>query len=296
VRDLPDRPAHRRRRARAPGAPTGAGPPGRRQGRVRGRGRDRSGDRRSGRRAVARMGGRVVPVLHERPREPVPRGAIHWLRPGRRLRRALGRRRALLSGDHERVRSARGGPAAVRRHDRLPGAPARRRRRASRALRVRQRGADRDAGGAGPGAGGVRLHAPRGRGDAARRARARVRLGGWIDRAASGAVGRRDPVRRGRGPRASGARRRRAGRDRGVRRDPHVGHPPVPLRAAVGGACPAFDREPDAAGGGGGSRRSRPAPRSARGFEPSRSGRPTRRSRRRGAAPRPWCSSPDGRP
>ena len=55
-------------------------------------------------------------------------GAVHRLRPRRRLRRVGRRRRALLLADSRGVRRPAGCAAPLRRADRLPGAAARRRR------------------------------------------------------------------------------------------------------------------------------------------------------------------------
>ena len=74
----------------------------------------------AGRRAVARLDLRRLPLLRERPREPLRRGALHRLPRGRRLRRACRRRRALLLLDPRGLHRRAGRAAPLRRADRLP--------------------------------------------------------------------------------------------------------------------------------------------------------------------------------
>ena len=88
----------------------------------RGRGRRAVRARRPRRRAVARVDLRRVRVLPIGPREPMRAGAVHGLRPRRRLRRADRRGRALLLPDPRRLSRRPGRAAAVRGADRLPGA------------------------------------------------------------------------------------------------------------------------------------------------------------------------------
>ncbi len=120
-----------------PHPPRVLGPPDRRRGRRRGPGAGRREPVEAGAPDGARVG---VPwlgwtdgdlrVLHERPREPLPAGAVHRPRHRRRLRRVRGGGRALLLRDcppgypDEQARAA-----AVRGADRLPGAADVRRRR-----------------------------------------------------------------------------------------------------------------------------------------------------------------------
>ena len=145
--------------------------------------RARSPDRRSSRgrttprRAVARLDVRCVPFLHERAREPVRSGALHRLRPRRRLRRVGRRRRALLLPDPGRLRRPRGCAAPLRGTDRLPRTPARRRRRATRAVRLRFGRSHRRAGRPRRGTARLRDHARRRRGRPRVRAVARRRVG-----------------------------------------------------------------------------------------------------------------------
>ena len=86
LRRLPHRPPRRRRRAAGPEAPARPRPPDRRP----------DGGRAPARRPLARLDGRHVPLLPLRPREPLRVGALHGLRPRRRLRGVGRRRRALL--------------------------------------------------------------------------------------------------------------------------------------------------------------------------------------------------------
>ena len=127
LRRLPHRPAPARRGDRG------------HQAAGRARPSDRRADRRRPprRRALARLDRRRVPLLPERPREPVRRRALHRPRHRRRLRRADRRRRALLPPAPRRPDRRAGGAAAVRRPDRLPGAADGRRRAAARPVRVR---------------------------------------------------------------------------------------------------------------------------------------------------------------
>ena len=117
--------------------------------------------------------------------------------------------------------------AALRRPDRLPLAHGRRRRGAPRPLRLRRRGPHRRPGRAAPGAPGLRLHPRRETttGSAFARELGAEWAGGSDERAAR-AAGRGDPVRAGRRARAGGAARRRQGRHRRLRRDPHVAPSP----------------------------------------------------------------------
>ena len=163
------------------------------------------------RRAVARLDVRHLPLLPVRAREPLRRGALHRLRPRRRLRGVRGRRRALLLPDpRAATRTTAGGAAALRRADRLPlAAPGRRRasgsactasarrRTSSRRSRGTRAGACSPSSGAGD--------------DAARSVRARARrgVGGRSRRAAAGAARRRDHLRAGRRARAGRAARAR---------------------------------------------------------------------------------------
>ena len=102
-----------------------------------------------------------VRALPRGPREPVRPGTVHGVRPRRRLRRALRRRRALLLPRPRRLRRSPGCAAPLRRADRLPVAPARGRRGEDRALRVRRGRAHRLPGRPAPGTRGVRPHAAR---------------------------------------------------------------------------------------------------------------------------------------
>ncbi len=104
-----------------------AGSPGRRPSGHGGRAL-RSG--RPGRHPLARLDVRRVPLLPERPREPLRSRPLHRLPPRRRLRGARGGRRALLRGAPDGLRRSAGGAAPLRRADRLSRAAARRRRRA----------------------------------------------------------------------------------------------------------------------------------------------------------------------
>ncbi len=162
VRGLPHRPARARRRG--PRAPSDRPrPPDHRHGR---------GDGGARRRAVAGLDGRHLPLLHQRPREPLRQRAVHRRGPQRRLRRVHGRRPALLLPDPGGLPRPPGGAAAVRGADRAPRAADDRRRRAARALRLRRLRPHRRPGRAAPGPARVRVHA-RGRQPAARTSRAR---------------------------------------------------------------------------------------------------------------------------
>ena len=169
---------------------------------------------RAGRRAVARVDVRGVPLLHVRPREPVPAGPLHRARHRRRHGRVRGRRRALLLPAARRARRRRPGPAAVRGADRLPLAHDVRRRAPGGPVRVRR---------------GRPHHRPgrcAGRGARSTRSRARATTaaqdlarelgaawaGGSDERPARGAR-RRDRLRPGR--RAGAARRWRCWRPAG---------------------------------------------------------------------------------
>ena len=87
---------------------------------------------------LARLGLRDVPLLRERPGEPLPERALHRVHAGRRLRRARRRRGALrLPPPRARHRRAHGA-APLRGAHRLPRAAARGRRGADRPLRLRR--------------------------------------------------------------------------------------------------------------------------------------------------------------
>ena len=101
---------------------------------------------RPGRRALARRHLRRVPLLRERPREPLRCGGVHGLPARRRLRRVRGGRRALLRADSRCARRRRGGAAPVRGRDRIPLPAPGGRRRDARLLRLRRGRAPRDPG------------------------------------------------------------------------------------------------------------------------------------------------------
>ena len=187
---------------------------------------------------------RGVPLLPERPREPLRPRPLHRLPRGRRLRRAGRCRRALLRGVARDVRRARGGAAPLRRADRLPRAPPRRRCRAARPLRVRRLGAHRRAGRAPRGPARVRVHARR-RGRAQELARS---LGAeWAGDALGPAPEELDAaiVFAPAGELVVAALRATAkGGVRRVRRHPHDRHPFLPLRAALGRAGAPLRRKP----------------------------------------------------
>src|SRR5581483_4375138 len=241
MRRLPHRPPRRRRRAAASQAPVDPRPPDRRP----------DGGRAPARRAVARLDGRHLPLLRLRPREPLRVGALHRLRPRRRLRGVRRRGRAVLSPGSRRVRRRRGGAAPLCGTDRLPLAPPRRRRRAARPLRLRQLGAHRRPGRAPPGAPAVRLRPPRRRGGARVRARARLRVGRRVGREAAGGARRGDRLRAAWRARPRGARRTRARRRGRLRGHPHERRPELPVRAALGGALHPVGGQSHPAGRGG---------------------------------------------
>ncbi len=176
--------------------------------RRRGRGRPAS------RRALARLDLRRVPLLHERPREPLRPRPLHRLRPRRRLRRVGGRRRALLLPDPGRLPRPPGGAAALRGPDRLPRAPHGRRRRAPRSLRLRRLRPHRRAGRTARGASCLRLHARGRRGGPALRARAGRRVGRRRPRAGA----RASSTRRSSSRRPASWSRQRCARARRARR------------------------------------------------------------------------------
>ena len=123
---------------------------------------------------------------------------------------------------------------------------------------------------------------------------ARRRVGGLG--AAAGGARRRDHLRPRRRARARRPGRGRAGRDRRLRRHPHVRHPVLPVRAALGRAHRAVGREPDAPGCRGvpgarprpfrSGRRSRRSPSTAR-TRRSRSCAPVTSAARSCSCPRP---------
>ena len=205
--------------------------------------------------------------------------AVHRLRHRRRLRRAHGRRRALLLPAARRLRRRPGRAAPVRRADRLPHAAARGRRRAAGHLRLRRGGAHRRA--------RWRVHQGR-RVFAFTRAgdeeaqRFALELGAeWagdsLGPPPGGARRRARCSRRGRAG-AGCAEGRGEGRHGRVRRHPHERHPGDALRAAVGRAGAPLGGEPHPRRRRGVPRRWRRGCRCAPRWRRSRSSRRTRRS------------------
>ena len=134
------------------------------------------------RRPVARMDLRRVRVLPQRPREPLPPGALHRPRHRRGLRRVRRGRRAVLLPDPGRLPGRPGRPAAVRGPHRLPLPADVRRRAAPRALRLRRGRAHPRPGRARAGPRGLRVHARRRRRRTGVRARARRDVGRPVGR------------------------------------------------------------------------------------------------------------------
>ena len=159
LRRLPHRPAHRRRRAdrtrscrscRATRSSAGCSRGGERFERRRPRGR-----------ALARLGGRRLPLLPLGPREPLrPRGLHRLHRDGGYAELAVADERFCFPIP-DGYPGPPGGAAPVRGADRLPRAAAGGRRRAARPLRLRRRRPHHLPGGAPPGPARVRLHARR---------------------------------------------------------------------------------------------------------------------------------------
>src|SRR5262249_15668977 len=121
-------------------------------------------------------------------------------------------------------------------------------------------------------------------------------------RGPAGAARRRAHLRARRRPRAAGVARRRARRRGRLRRHPHEPDPVLPLRSALGRACPALGREPHSPGRrrvpppGGGCRPARPgAPLSAR-AGPRRARRPPAWTVHRRSGPRPGALTLLGAP
>ncbi len=136
-------------------------------------------------------------------------GAVHGLRPRRRLRRVGRRRRALLPADSRGVRRPAGCAAPLCRTDRLPVAAARGRPRAAGALRLRLVCAHRRPGRAPRGTARVRLRPARGR---------RRQPPSRSSSAASGRARRTSPARRSSTRRSSSRRSARSCRRRCARR------------------------------------------------------------------------------
>ena len=189
-----------------------------------------------------------VPLLHDRPREPLRRRALHRLRPRRRLRRVRRRRRALLLPDPGRLSAT--SQAAPLLCAGLIG---------YRSLRIAGDAERLGLYGFGAAAHIVAqvarhqgrrvfaLHAPRRR---ATRSAFALELG------AEWAGGRTSARRRSSTRRSSSRRSARScpprsralakGGTRRLRRHPHERHPVVPVRAPLGGARRPLGREPHA--------------------------------------------------
>ena len=201
-----------------------------------GEGAERFAARRARRRPLARLDRRRAAATAASGRENLcDARPLHRLRPRRRLRRAGGRRRALLLPDPRRLPRPAGGAAALRRADRLPGAAPGRRGASGSASTAS----------APPRTSSARSPSTRAAASSPSPARAtrrpRPSPASWApsgpapptERAAR-AARRRDHLRRRRRAGAGGARGSRQGRAGGLRRHPHERHPLVPLRDPLG--------------------------------------------------------------
>ncbi len=306
---MPHRLAPDRRRAAGSAAARDPGTSDRRQCRAPRRGTARAGARQSRRRSLARPDLWCLFLLPRRSGEPLRRAALHRLHAGRGLRRVRGRRCALLLSPLRRARRRARGATAVRGPDRLPLPAAGRRGTEPRTLRLRRRGPHRDPGRASPRSAGERVHAPGGLLGAGLCARARRELGRQLGRAPAASARRRDPVRTRRSPGADSPGGRAQGRQRDLRRHPHVGDTELPVPAVVGRAGVALGRESDPPRRPRvpGARRPDPDPDRSRALpvrgRERRAGPPAQRraARRRGAPPwrksvspraRRWCLRP----
>ena len=211
-----------------------------------GEGVERFEDRSARRSALAGLDLRRVPLLPLRPREPLRARPFHGLRPRRRLRRASGRRRALLLSPGRSIGATSRPRRCSARAHRLSLAAALRRCRAPRPLRLRRRGTHRL-----PGRGRTRAAAcspSRGQATPRRRSSPRTARRGVGSGARTGIPPSRST------PRSSSPRWARSCRPRSralapegygrLRRHPHERHPRLSLRDPLGRARGALGRQP----------------------------------------------------